>query len=63
MERKLEEICQGEEFVIQLQEIYYCNLKMNTNKIKCDYRSKSADHNGLYRCDAAMSKYGDVIKH
>jgi len=62
MERKLEDICKGEEFVIHLHNIYYCNLKINQDNIQCNYRANEKDHNGLYRCDAAMCRYNEVIK-
>ena len=58
-ERRLEDICNGQEYVIQVQNNYYCNLRIADDKIDCKYRSPIKDHNGLYLCEAAMVANGE----
>jgi len=58
----LEQICKGDAFSIQVLGTYYCSLKPCNDKVKCEYRVNVADNNGLYICDAAMSKYNLVNK-
>ena len=49
--RKLEEICQGEEFQETLVGIDYCNLSFGGEGVDCPYQLDDPDHNNLFRCN------------
>ena len=57
----LEDICDGEEWIVELKDINYCGLSY-TRPVDCKYCVKHKDHNGLYQCRYDMKKIIYVVK-
>lgn len=47
--RNLVQVCESEDFHMDLQGLTYCSLGLST-RTQCPRQAREQDHNGLYRC-------------
>lgn len=48
--RTLEELCAGFENVLLIQDHIYCGIRPTSPEVKCNYRAKKPDYNGMFSC-------------